>query len=121
MTPGDGEAPLPLFTGTRFRVERVPQPCNDGSLRDREVIIHPGSVVVLPMVNEDAVCLVEVLRVAVEGTLLELPAGTLDRAEPPIATAARELAEETATAQRRSNLPASSGCRLESCGSGCTC
>ena len=95
MTPGDGEAPLPLFTGTRFRVERVPQPCNDGSMRDREVIIHPGSVVVLPMVNEDAVCLVEVLRVAVEGTLLELPAGTLDRAEPPIATAARELAEET--------------------------
>ncbi|NCX97232.1 MAG: NUDIX hydrolase [Planctomycetia bacterium] len=84
-----------LFRAKRFRVERVPQPCADGSVRDREVVIHPGSVVVVPMVSADAVCLVEVVRVAVGETLLELPAGTLDRDEPPLATAARELAEET--------------------------
>jgi len=84
-----------LFQGRRFRIERVPQPCADGSVRDREVVIHPGSVVVVPLVAADAVCLVEVVRVAVGETLLELPAGTLDRDEPPLATAARELAEET--------------------------
>jgi len=84
-----------LFTGRRFRVERVSQPCADGSERDREVVIHPGGVVVLPLVTADSVCLVEVLRVAVGETLLELPAGTLDRNEPPLAAAARELAEET--------------------------
>ncbi len=85
-----------LFQGKRFAVARVPQPCNDGSVRDREVILHPGSVVVVPMVSPNSVCLVEVLRVAVGRTMLELPAGTLDHGdEPPIDTAARELAEET--------------------------
>ncbi len=85
-----------LFQGRRFSVVRVPQACNDGSVRDREVILHPGSVVVVPMVTADDVCLVEVVRVAVGQTLLELPAGTLDHGdEPPIETAARELAEET--------------------------
>lgn len=84
-----------LFTARRFRIERVAQPCADGSVRDREIVIHPGSVVVVPLVSDDAVCLVEVVRVAVGETLLELPAGTLDRDEPPLATAARELAEET--------------------------
>lgn len=84
-----------LFTARRFQVARVPQPCADGSTRDREVVIHPGSVVVVPLVSDDTVCLVEVVRVAVGQTLLELPAGTLDRDEPPLATAARELAEET--------------------------
>jgi ADP-ribose pyrophosphatase len=84
-----------VFTARRFRIERVKQPCADGSLRDREVVIHPGSVVIAPLVSADEVCLVEVVRVAVAETLLELPAGTLDRDEPPAATAARELAEET--------------------------
>jgi len=84
-----------LLTARRFRVERVSQPCADGSVRQREIVIHPGSVVVAPLVSAEEVCLVEVVRVAVGETLLELPAGTLDRDEPPAATAARELAEET--------------------------
>ena len=94
-TPSPGPTGEVLFRGRRFRVERVPQPCADGSVRDREVVVHPGSVVVVPFVTPATVCLVEVVRVAVGRTLLELPAGTLDRDEPPIATAARELAEET--------------------------
>jgi len=84
-----------LFTGRRFRVVGIAEPLGDGSTRRREVIEHPGSVVVVPLVSADTVCLVEVVRVAVGTTLLELPAGTLDRAEPLAAAAARELAEET--------------------------
>ena len=92
----DGHDTTPLlFTAQRFRVERVTQPCRDGSLRHREVVIHPGAVVVVPMVTADTVCLVEVLRVSVGETLLELPAGTLEEHEPPVAAAARELTEET--------------------------
>ena len=56
---------------------------------------HPGSVVVIPLVDPDHVCLVEVVRVAVGKTLVELPAGTLDRVETLAEAAARELAEET--------------------------
>jgi len=84
-----------LLQTRRFRVLRVEEPCADGSVRHREVVIHPGSVVVVPLVSPAAVCLVEVVRIAVGRTLLELPAGTLDREESLAAAAARELAEET--------------------------
>lgn len=84
-----------LFTGRRFRVVGLSEPCADGSTRRREVIEHPGSVVVVPLVSPTEVCLVEVERVAVRRTLLELPAGTLDREESLVAAAGRELTEET--------------------------
>ena len=84
-----------LFTGRRFRVVGVEETCTDGSTRRREVIEHPGSVVVVPLVSPSEVCLVEVVRVAVGRTLLELPAGTLDREESLADAALRELAEET--------------------------
>jgi folate-binding protein YgfZ len=84
-----------LFSARRFRVIRLEQPCADGSVREREVVVHPGSVVVVPLVAADRVCLIEVVRVAVGQTLVELPAGTLDREESLAEAAARELAEET--------------------------
>ena len=84
-----------LFTGRRFRVVAIEEACTDGSTRRREVIEHPGSVVVVPLVSAAEVCLVEVVRVAVGRTLLELPAGTLDREESLADAARRELAEET--------------------------
>jgi folate-binding protein YgfZ len=88
----DGEL---LLETRRFRVVRVTEPCMDGSRREREVVRHPGSVVILPLVSPHEVCLVEVVRVAVGRTLLELPAGTLDRVESLEEAARRELAEET--------------------------
>lgn len=81
-----------VFAARRFRVVRIAEPA---VAREREVVEHPGSVVVIPLVTPDEVCLVEVVRVAVGKTLLELPAGTLDRVETLAAAAARELAEET--------------------------
>lgn len=87
----DGEI---LFEATRFRVVRRLER-HAGGARRREVVEHPGSVVVVPMVTDDDVCLVEVVRVAVGETLLELPAGTLDRVESLESAAARELSEET--------------------------
>lgn len=86
----------PLLQTRRFRVERLVERAADGSTRDREVIVHPGSVVVVPLVTPERVCLVEVVRIAVGRTLLELPAGTLDKDGEDVAAAAgRELAEET--------------------------
>ena len=81
-----------VHTARRFRVVRIAEA---GAAGTREVVEHPGSVVVVPLVAPDHVCLVEVVRVAVGATLLELPAGTLDREETLAAAAARELAEET--------------------------
>ena len=84
-----------LLEARRFRVVRIDEPCTDGSTRVRDVVVHPGSVVVVPLVSRDEVCLIEVVRVAVGRTLLELPAGTLDREESLEEAARRELAEET--------------------------
>lgn len=96
-----GHADDPVEPGTllletkRFRVVRIAEPCRDGGRREREVVRHPGSVVIVPLVSPREVCLVEVVRVAVGLTLLELPAGTLDRIESLEEAARRELAEET--------------------------
>jgi len=86
-----------LFEGRRFRVVRMQEPAGDGgeSAGHRDVVIHPGSVVVVPLVSADEVCLIEVVRVAVGACLWELPAGTLDRVETLEDAARRELAEET--------------------------
>jgi len=83
-----------LLETRRFSVVRVTQAGADGS-REREVVRHPGSVVIVPLIHPQQVCLIEVVRVAVGKTLLELPAGTLDKVESLEEAARRELAEET--------------------------
>jgi ADP-ribose pyrophosphatase len=88
------DAELLLETG-RFRVVRQRRMQANGREFVRETIQHPGSVVILPILDDGRVCLLRNYRVAVGATLIELPAGTLDRDEPPAETAARELAEET--------------------------
>ncbi len=79
-----------VFEGVRFHVERVWR-----GDRPRDVMRHPGAAVILPLVDDDHVCLIKNYRIAVEQTLLELPAGTLEPNEPPEITAERELEEET--------------------------
>jgi ADP-ribose pyrophosphatase len=84
-----------LLVTERFRVEEVARTLSDGSTKKRSVVRHPGAVAVIPMVDDDHVCLIRNYRVAVDQTLLEIPAGTLDEGELPPQTARRELAEET--------------------------
>ena len=84
-----------LFQGRRFRVERAVQVTRDGVEHVREVVRHPGAVVILPLLEDGRLCFVRNYRVAVDQTLIELPAGTLEPGEDPAETAARELAEET--------------------------
>jgi ADP-ribose pyrophosphatase len=67
----------------------------DGTTIRRDMIIHPGAVVILPLVDADHVCLLRNHRFIIDETLWELPAGTLEPAEPPDHAAVRELAEET--------------------------
>jgi ADP-ribose pyrophosphatase len=89
--------PIPeiVYSSNRFNIERVVQTTPDGSEHIREIVRHPGAVVILPLLDDGRVVFVRNYRVAVRETLIELPAGTLDHAEAPPATALRELAEET--------------------------
>ena len=73
----------------------------DGSRTKREVVVHPGAVVVLPFVDDKTIVLIRNKRYAVGQLLVELPAGTLDPKEAPINCAGRELLEETGYLAKR--------------------
>jgi 8-oxo-dGTP pyrophosphatase MutT (NUDIX family) len=75
-------------------VSRVRVAASDGEEFDRHVVHHPGAVVVVPVIDGEAV-LVRQWRVATGGDLLEVPAGKRDvDGEAPETTANRELEEE---------------------------
>jgi ADP-ribose pyrophosphatase len=67
----------------------------DGQTVQRDVVLHPGAVAILPVIDAERICLVRNHRPIVGETLLEVPAGTLEPGEPPEAAAVRELSEET--------------------------
>jgi len=61
----------------------------------RETVLHPGAVVIVPVLDRNRLVLVRQYRRAAERVLLELPAGTLEPGEPRPQCARRELIEET--------------------------
>lgn len=61
----------------------------------REIVEHPGAVVILPVLPDGKILFVHNYRTAVSKSLLELPAGLIEYAEEPKDTAKRELLEET--------------------------
>lgn len=60
-----------------------------------EVIIHPGAALIIPFLTEERIVILRQLRPVVGKYLYELPAGTLDKGEAPLACAKREIVEET--------------------------
>ena len=61
----------------------------------RQVVQHPGAVVIVPQLEDSRLVLIEQYRFAEGETLLEFPAGTLEPGEEPLLCAKRELIEET--------------------------
>ena len=90
----DADEPL-LLEGARFNVHRLTLTDDQGQSYDREVIRHPGAVVLLPILDDGRVVMIENTRATVGETLLELPAGTREPGEDAIVTASREMIEET--------------------------
>ena len=84
-----------IFAGKKVRLE-VHQLANErGRKMEREVCVHPGAVVILPILHDGSVVLIRNRRYAVGEILVELPAGTLEAGEDPADCAGRELLEET--------------------------
>jgi len=61
----------------------------------RDVILHPGAVAILPVIDAGHICLLRNHRPVVGETLWEIPAGTLEPGEAFDLAAVRELTEET--------------------------
>ncbi|MEO0139089.1 MAG: NUDIX hydrolase [candidate division WOR-3 bacterium] len=66
-----------------------------GKVYDRQLVKHPGAVVIIPVMDDGGVIYEKQFRFAVGGYIYELPAGTLEPNEDPLETAKRELIEET--------------------------
>jgi ADP-ribose pyrophosphatase len=87
-----------IHKGAKFSFERLTLSGTNGKPLAREVVRHPGAVVILPVLETPAgrqVVLIKNWRIAIEDWVLELPAGTLEAGENPADCAARELEEET--------------------------
>ena len=75
------------------RQDRVALP--DGSIGQREYIVHPGAVMVVPILNDGRLVVERQWRYPLRRAMLEFPAGKLEAGEPVLACAIRELIEET--------------------------
>src|ERR1700736_5906545 len=84
-----------VHSGKKIQVYVEKTQAADGTPLTRDIIVHPGAVAILPLVDAGHVCLLRNQRPNVGDTLLEIPAGTLEVGEVPDAAAVRELAEET--------------------------
>lgn len=84
-----------VHAGRKIRLEIHHLEDEAGRRTQREVVVHPGAVVILPFLDERTIILIRNRRHAIAQVLLELPAGTLTRGEPPMNCAGRELREET--------------------------
>lgn len=87
--------PRVIYQGKRVDLLSIETEHPKGGTLRREVVSHPGAVVVLPLLDPQTVILIRNERYVVQETLWELPAGTLENGEDPAVCAARELEEET--------------------------
>lgn len=84
-----------IYKGKIIEVRQVEVPSRGDVVATKDLVVHPGAVVILPFVSADTIVLIRNRRFAVGETLWELPAGTLEKDEAPDAAAHRELIEET--------------------------
>lgn len=90
-----------VYEGKVFGIRRdeIVEP---GGMRvTREVVTHPGSVVILPLLADGRILMIRQYRHATRQFLWELVAGRIDEGEKPREAAARELIEETGYRAKR--------------------
>ncbi len=90
-----------VYEGPVFGIRRDEVIEPSGVRTTREVITHPGSVVVLPVLPDGRILLIQQYRHATRQYLWELVAGRMDPGETPKVAAGRELIEETGYRAKR--------------------
>jgi ADP-ribose pyrophosphatase len=90
-----------IYEGKAFGVRRDELIEPTGVHAVREVVTHPGSVVVLPVLDDGRIVLVRQYRHATRQFLWELVAGRMEHGETPRKGAERELLEETGYRAKR--------------------
>ena len=83
-----------VFEGRLLHVRRDRVRLPDGKTATREYIVHPGAVLIVPVLPDGRLVVERQFRYPLDRVFVEFPAGKLEPGEPPLATAQRELAEE---------------------------
>ena len=84
-----------VFRGHFLDVRRDMVRLPDGHQASREYIVHPGAVMVVPLLADGRLVVERQWRYPLARVMLEFPAGKLDPGEAPLTCGIRELAEET--------------------------
>ena len=84
-----------IYRGRVFDLQVDEITYDSGNKGIREIAIHAGGAVVLPLKDDGKIVMVKQFRYPFNEFLLELPAGKLDKGEDPFNCAYRELEEET--------------------------
>ena len=84
-----------VYRGHFLDVRRDQIRLPDGGAAQREYIIHPGAVMVVPLLDDGRLVVERQWRYPLARVMLEFPAGKLEAGEPPLRCAVRELIEET--------------------------
>jgi len=85
----------PVFDGRLLHVRRDRIRLPDGGQATREFIVHPGAVMVVPILDDGRLVMERQWRYPLARVMLEFPAGKLESGEPTLQCAQRELLEET--------------------------
>ncbi|TFZ08829.1 NUDIX domain-containing protein [Ramlibacter humi] len=89
-----------LLRGNFLHVVRDHVRLPDGGEATREFVLHPGAVMVVPLLDDGRVVLEKQYRHPVGRVMIEFPAGKIDPGEDHLACAKRELLEETGYSAR---------------------
>ena len=93
-----------VYPGHAFTIRRDTLRLPDGRQTRLDIVEHIGSVIILPLDASGNLLFVRQYRHAAGSSLLELPAGTLDKGEEPLECAEREIREETGMAAEKMEL-----------------
>jgi len=84
-----------LLKGNFLTVRRDTVRLPNGNTATREYVVHPGAVVVVPLLDDGRVVLERQYRYPLAHVMTEFPAGKIDAGEDPFVCGKRELLEET--------------------------
>lgn len=85
-----------IFDGSLIHLEREEVLLPNGKTSIREIIRHPGAIAMIPFTKDGKIVLVRQFRKPLDRTVVEIPAGKLEKSDTdPLTAAKRELEEET--------------------------
>ena len=93
-----------IYKGRVFSLFKQKRRLPNGYVTELDIIKHPGAVLIIPFLNPQELIMLRQFRPVLNKYLFELPAGTINKSEIPLACAHRELIEETGYAAKKMTL-----------------